>query len=151
MLWCGCNISSVRAYSHTFHKPLLGAEAKNTLRMLQWSCFTIKPLLSPGLLLLPNWLQDLLTYFIGCFDSVGAKMLPAPRKAIECCHRVTYLFPDGATKSWRNVIAWSDNIFIFLFVQYKLLCHCLLSGWNGPVHLFSHITESQNMLRTLGL
>lgn len=54
-----------------------GAEAKNNRRMLRWSCLTIKPLLSPGLSLLPNWLQDLLTCFIGCFDSVADKVLAA--------------------------------------------------------------------------
>lgn len=62
------------------------------------SCFTIKPLLSPTLLLLPNWLADLLTFFIGCFDSVGAKILPAVlMRLLDFATGSSP--PDGRTKS----------------------------------------------------
>lgn len=40
-------------------------------------CFTMKPLLSLSLLLPPNWLQDLLTFFIRCFDRSTVQISPA--------------------------------------------------------------------------
>lgn len=95
-----------QGHIHTpFTSLCSGAEAKNNLRMLQWSCFTIKPLLSLGLLLLPNWLQDLLTYFIGCFDSVGAKILPAASQGFSCYRWVPVLLSNGATKSDTQFVA----------------------------------------------
>lgn len=65
-----------QGHIHTpFTSLCSGAEAKNNHKDVAVKLFHNKP--SPGLLLLPNWLQDLFTYFIGCFDSMEAKILPA--------------------------------------------------------------------------
>lgn len=68
LMWC-----PLYGHIHTW-SVCCEEEAAITLWMLPWGCFTIQPLLSPPHLLLPNWLQDLLTYFNICFDRTGTKI-----------------------------------------------------------------------------
>lgn len=85
-------------YGH-IHTPSVCCEeeAAITLWMLQWGCFTIQPLLSPSHLLLPNWLQDLLTRFNICFDRTGAKILPAALQGFRIFFSIDlhFLLPDS--------------------------------------------------------